>query len=153
MFKCRFKPVYTYIVAFLCAAPACTWADTPQVQTSSAYIQLFSVLDGTQTDIVIPGLPDAKRHILGLVSQNAPNAASAWLEAGVPLEGDDAPMQCVDFPEDFLIEDRGDSWLYRDIRTISCEWHSQTFSLQIEVLQEEKAGQGTWINTEIQSVY
>lgn len=126
-------------------------AATPQEQTTSAFIQLESVLDGTQDDIEIPGMPTPRPYILGFVAKNKPDLASTWIDEGRDLQ-DNSAILCTDIPEDFLMEDNASSWFYRDTRTMGCSWRGQSFSLKIEVMVEEKGGNSSWVSTEIQSV-
>lgn len=147
----RKNPIYTYIAILLLLASPIAIAQTPQVQTTSAFIQLLSVLDGTQNDIEIPGLPSPGPDIIGFVAKNRPDLASEWLDEGANLEAPGV-INCTDVPEDFLVEENLGFWSYRDSRTLGCSWSGQEFSLTIEILVEEQGGKSTWLSTEIQSV-
>jgi hypothetical protein len=145
------KKLSTYIASVSLFIPLSVFAQTPQVQTTSAYIQLISVLDGTQNDIEIPGMPSPALSVLNFVAKNKPEIASAWINEGADFEIA-SPINCTDVPEDFLMEDHDDSWSYRDIRTLGCSWGGQVFSIKIEVLVEENDQKTSWISTDIQSV-
>ena len=143
--------ICTYIATLCAFFSGAASAQTPQVQTSSAYIQLLSVLDGTQVDIEVPGMPRPGPRILGAIAKNRPEIASFWLDNGADLETP-GNINCTDLTEDFLMENHGELWFYRDVRTLGCSWAGQEFSLKIEVLVEEKGGKSHWTNTDIQSV-
>ncbi|AYG48395.1 hypothetical protein DV532_29605 (plasmid) [Pseudomonas sp. Leaf58] len=151
MFSLSQKLLYTYIATLSLVASPLALAQTPQVQTTSAFIQLLSVLDGTQNDIEIPGLPSPGPEIIGFVAKNRPDLASVWIDEGANLEAPGA-INCTDVPEDFLVEENLGFWSYRDSRTLGCSWSGQEFSLKIEVLVEEQGGNSTWLSTDIQSV-
>jgi hypothetical protein len=151
MSRLRSKLLCTYIATLSLIASPLALAQTPQVQTSSAFIQLISVLDCTQNDIEIPGLPAPGPDIIGFVAKNRPDLASLWLDQGANLEAPGA-INCIDVPEEFLVEENLGFWSYRDSRTLGCSWAGEEFSLKIEVLVEEHSGKSTWLSTDIQSV-
>lgn len=124
----------------------------PVVAAQSAFIQIMSKIDGTQSDIEIPGIPDLGHSIWSLAEDGQPDLVSAWIDGGVSELDLLAGMSCVDRPQDFSIEDRGQSWFYRDTRELSCSAVGQAFLLVVEVGIEQAEEKSSWKYTTLQSV-
>lgn len=123
----------------------------PVVATQSAFIQIISKIDGTQSDIEIPGIVDMGKSIWSLAEDGQPDLVSAWIDGGLSEDDLLTGMSCIDRPQDFSIEDRGQSWFYRDTRELSCSAGGQAFLLVVEV-GIDQGEESSWRYTTLQSV-
>ncbi|MBD8088412.1 hypothetical protein IFT48_00195 [Pseudomonas fluorescens] len=138
------------MLALVCCGANAAQSD-PSVASQSAYIQLMSVIDGTQSDIALPSISDLSHEIWEMAEQGAPELSSAWIDAGLTESSLLAQVSCIDSPQDFSIEDRGQIWFYRDTRELYCEAAGQGFTLMVEVGIRQERGV-SWEYTHLQSI-
>lgn len=135
----------------LVASGANAAENDPVVASQSAYIQLISKIDGTQPDIVVPGISDLGKSIWALADEGAPDLSSAWIDGGLSEKNVLQSMSCIDSPKDFAIEDRGQTWFYRDTRELACSAGGKGFALVVEI-GISQAQDTTWEYTTLQSI-